>query len=165
MRRVITALLLAMGASAPALAALDISFSQPEAFTDAHLDRSYGTAPVERTMRGIERHLRNLSERWLPPEQTLRVEILDIDLAGRFDPLRALSPDVRTMLDITWPRIALRYSLQQDGRVLAAADEEVIDLDYLLRPRALMSRDPLRFEKAMLDDWFAARFGETRAGG
>jgi hypothetical protein len=163
MRRSAPALFLAVAlAAGPVSAAVDVSFSQPETFTDAHLGRSYGWVPVERTMQGIEQYLRRLGERWLQPGQTLRVEVLDIDLAGRFEPWRVL--DVRAMRDITWPRISLRYALEENGSLVATTEEEVADLDYLLRPRALVSRDPLRYEKAMLEDWFRDRFGESTAG-
>lgn len=166
MRGIAPALLLTAAlAATPAAAAVDVSFSQPETFTDAHLGRSYGTAPVERTIQGIERHLHRLGERWLRPGQSLRVEITDIDLAGRFEPWRALSPDLRAMRDVTWPRINLRYALEENGTVVATDEEEVVDLDYLLQPEAQRSRDPLRYEKAMLDDWFVARFGKAEAGG
>lgn len=159
------AMLLAAGAATPAMAAVDISFSQPESFTDAELGRSYGAAARDDTMRGIEQFLHDLGERWLRPEQTLRVEVLDIDLAGRFEPWRALAHDVRAMRDVAWPRISLRYALEENGQVVDTAEEDVVDLDYLQRPKARLSRDPLRYEKAMLGDWFRARFAVEPADG
>jgi hypothetical protein len=158
------ALLLAAGSAAPAAAAVDISFSQPENFTDADLGRSYGTAARDDTMRGIEQFLQGLGERWLQPGRTLRVEVLDIDLAGRYEPWRALGANVRAMREVAWPRITLRYALEENGQVVDTAEEDVTDIGYLLRPNARLSHDPLRYEKAMLDDWFRARFVETPAG-
>jgi hypothetical protein len=43
-----------------------------------------------------------------------------------------------------------------------SAQETVIDQYYLARPTRASS-DPLRYEKAMLDDWFRARFVDYRA--
>jgi hypothetical protein len=62
----------------------------------------------------------------------------------------------------TWPRIRLRYSLMQAGRVLSSGEESLTDMAYLQRPASARSMDPLRFEEPMLFDWFANRFGITR---
>jgi hypothetical protein len=157
------ALLLVLGLATPAAAAVDISFSQPERFTDAGRGDS---GEARRTvMQGIERFLQRLGRRWLQPGRTLRVEVLDIDLAGRYEPWRPLAFNLRAMRDVAWPRIRLRYALADNGRVIATAEEDVTDLHYLLRPKVRLSRDPLRYEKAMLDDWFRSRFVETVAGG
>ena len=164
MRTPIIATVVLALAAPPALAAVDVSFTRPERFTDAALDRSFGDEARQRTLEGIERHFRAMAERWLPPGRDLRVEIIDIDLAGRYEPLRAPSQDVRAMLDVTWPRITLRYALEENGRPVATAQEEVTDLDYLVRPQAQRSRDPLRYEKAMLDDWFRSRFAGSTGG-
>jgi hypothetical protein len=147
----------------PAAAAVDISFSQPERFTDA--DLGDGGQPRQAVMAGIERYFQRLGRRWLQPGRTLRVEVLDIDLAGRYEPWRPLAFNVRAMRDVAWPRIRLRYALADNGRVIATAEEDVTDLHYLLRPKVRLSRDPLRYEKAMLDDWFRTRFAEPVAGG
>jgi hypothetical protein len=40
----------------------------------------------------------------------------------------------------------------------------VVDPNYLVNPGIYFSpSDPLRFEKAMLEDWFRRRFGEQRS--
>lgn len=164
MRLPILAALLLPLLSGQGQAAVDVSFSQPEAFTDAELGRSYGEAARRRTLEGIERHFNSLAERWLRPEQDLRIEVLDIDLAGRFEPWHAMARDVRAMRDVTWPRIRMRFALAENGKVVETGEEEVTDLDYLLQPEARLSRDPLRYEKAMLEDWFRSRFGEPAGG-
>src|SRR6478735_7324829 len=63
--------------SLPAAAGLQVQFIEPERYTDAHLDRSYGTD--ERVLQIIERHLQGLAGRCLGPGDALQIRVLDID--------------------------------------------------------------------------------------
>jgi hypothetical protein len=139
-----------------------VTFTDPERFTDARLRGGYGAPALAPALDGIARHLAALGARDLPPNQTLTIEVRDIDLAGRFEPWRPLAYDVRYLREITWPRIKLRYVLQQDGNSLMSAEETIADQDYLRRPSGRFASDPLGYEKAMLDDWFRRRFVEHR---
>jgi hypothetical protein len=158
-------LLVALLMTAPAsraAAEVTVVFSAPERFTDASLHGGYGAHARAFALDAIARHLEALGARDLAPGQTLAIEVLDVDLAGRFEPWRAHDYDLRVLTGATWPRINVRYTLSENGRVLLSAQETVIDQYYLARP-ARASSDPLRYEKTMLDDWFRARFVARRA--
>lgn len=144
----------------PASAAVEVSFLAPERFVDAGRYPGERAKPGGGALRELALHLERLGETRLPADRTLKVEVLNVDLAGRFEPWRATAYDVRIMREATWPRVALRYVLEQDGRELARGEETLSDLNYLDRPAGRLARDPLRFEKAMLDDWFCARFAD-----
>lgn len=151
------------GWSVPAAAQVTVGFDHPEAYTDAALYRDHGGAKArEPAMQGIRQHLEQLGQRYLRPGQKLTIEILDIDLAGRFEPWRPLATDVRFMRDVTWPRIKLRYTLQDGGIVRATGTETLVDQTYQGRAGPYLTSDPLRYEKAMLEDWFRARFVDGR---
>ena len=145
-----------------AAATVSVTFEHPERYTDAGLYRERGEKAREPALHGIRAHLERLGARHLRPGQSLRIEVLDIDLAGRYEPWRVTTRDVRVLRDITWPRIALRYTLEQDGQPLASAEETLRDMNYLMRNHPGRSSDSLHFEKAMLDDWFRRRIVEGR---
>jgi hypothetical protein len=149
--------------SVPATAAVTVSFTEPENYRDASLDGSFRVEAGDKGLREIQRHLERLGERYLASGQELKVEILDIDLAGGHEPWRPRLDGARIMRDITWPRIRLRYVLENEGIVATTAEESVIDMNYLGRPSLYYSSDRLRYEKQMLDDWFRARFVEHQA--
>ena len=148
------------GSARAAPADLNVSFLHPEAYADAAYSRSYaGERERAEVMRDIERHLRGLADRALPPGDALRIEVLDIDLAGGFEPWRGPSAsDLRVLRGVTWPRIRLRYTLERGGQVVASAEELVSDMHHLMTSNRYMTGDRLRYEKAMLDDWFDRRF-------
>ncbi|MBW6398777.1 DUF3016 domain-containing protein [Roseomonas sp. HJA6] len=148
-------------AAAPAMAGVDITFVNPRGFTDAGLYRVGRVDENAPALTGLRRIFER-SGRGLPPGQDLKIEVLDVDLAGFFPPWRGTRPPIRVMEPTTWPRITLRYTLTQNGRVIGSDDAVLTDMTYLRRPAVARSTDPLRFEEPMIADWFAVRFGVTR---
>ena len=63
------------------------------------------------------------------------------------------------MRAVDWPRIKLRYSLENKDGVLASGDETLRDMDYLKHVNVNYAADPLRYEKAMISEWFLTRLG------
>lgn len=89
----------------------------------------------------------------LPTGQDLKVEILDIDLAGDVFP-RVSIRDVRvTKGSYDFPRIHLRYSIEQDGKVLRSGERELADRNYQLSVNTYRN-EMYNYEKQMLSEWF-----------
>lgn len=133
---------------------------------EVHADAAYSSAvgsECERAevQRDIDQHLKQLAERHLAPGRSLEIEVLDVDLAGRFEPFRFRSgADVRIVRNVTWPRMRMRYALTDGGQVTSSSEELVADLNYLMSINRYSSGDRLRYEKAMLDDWFERRISK-----
>jgi len=71
---------------------------------------------------------------------------------------------VRVYSDILPPSITLRYTLSPAGTIVAEGQDVLTDINYMTHVGTRsMGRDPLRFEKALLDGWFRARFAEKRS--
>jgi hypothetical protein len=62
----------------------------------------------------------------------------------------------------TPPKIRLRYRLERHHKVVAAGEDSLSDQSYQSRPDVARSSDVLRYEKAMLDDWFRQKFSAGR---
>jgi len=150
------------GWSVSAAAQVVVVFDHPETYTDAGLHADYGAKAREPAMQGIREHLEKLGRRTLRPGQKLAVTVLDVDLAGRFEPWHPLATHIRFMRDITWPRIKLRYTLEENGVVQSSNEEVLADQNYQAHAGTYLNSDPLRYEKVMLDDWFRARFGKVQ---
>ena len=156
-----------IGAAMASLAAvaapsvLSVSFVHPENYTDGGYHSALpGEQDRAEVQRDIQGHLQKLAERGLPADAVLNVEVLDIDLAGGFEPARLRAGgDLRIVRNISYPRIKLRYTLTRAERVVASAEELLTDINYLTPRNRYPSGDPLRYEKAMLDRWFEERIG------
>jgi len=149
-------LLLSLGFAAGSAvgATVEVSFVEEDKFSDIGFPRH----ERDTHLKVLATHLQRLGERGLPAGQTLKIEVTDVDLAGRVQigstrDLRVLSGGA------DWPRIELRYTLQADGKTLRSGEERVSDMNYLMRSTSLRNDEPLAHEKRMLDEWFAVRFG------
>ena len=152
-------LLLGFVAAAASAAAgtVQVDFVAPTTYADA--GRTLAEAQANRDT--LARYLQSLGERYLPAGDTLKVDVLDIDLAGTVLPrARGDLRITRGTADI--PKIRLRYTLAAADQAARSGEETVRDLNYLGHPVDYAGKDPLRFEKRMLADWFKARFVERK---
>ena len=148
-------LLLSLGLWASAAgAAVSVAFVNPQSYTDV------GRDPEDRSthMKEIETHLKQLGRRYLPHDQSLKIEVLDVDLAGHLSVSRP-GREVRILRGkADWPSMTLHYVLEAGGRVLLDRKESIADMGYLEHPIRDYSGQPLPYEKRMLDNWFKRRF-------
>lgn len=140
-----------LGAAGGALAAdVSVNYVKPDEFSDVPrsvIDR-------EQMQKEFSLYFAALARK-LPAGQTLKVDVLDIDLAGRMWPRRGGIDDIRILNGgADWPRMHLRYTLEENGRVLRNGDVELSNMNYQQRISHASDSDPLRYEKQMLDDWF-----------
>ena len=143
----------------PADAAVTVSFVRSDSYTDTG---RFGRE-ADAAMQEIEAHLKHLGERYLPANEFLKIEVLDIDLAGRRPFSVRFGADTR-ILDgrADWPSIKLHYVLESGSRILDDRQENVADMGYLLHPYGKYTTQSLPHEKRMLDEWFRQRFGTDR---
>jgi hypothetical protein len=148
--------LLLLLTSAGACAAAKVSFIDTEKMTDVPRFASEREA-MEAAFR---EHLETLAAK-LPAGQDLTVEFLDIDLAGDVFP-RVPVRDIRVLKgQADWPHMHLRYSLEQDGKVLRSGDQKIADPNYLMGS-SRHQQELYGHEKQMLDDWFRKEFPAAR---
>jgi hypothetical protein len=150
------ATLLAAG-SAQAVGRAEVSYVQPERFSDA----GFGSVERERTLKVLSQHFDRLAKR-LPDGQVLKVEVTDVDLAGEVDTLSVHRLRVMGQLPDA-PRMNLKFELRQGSQVLAQGEEQLIDLAYSLGSlRMRHHTGPLPYEARMLERWFDERLAGVR---
>jgi hypothetical protein len=141
---------------------VEVSFVQPATYTDAGNTQWDEAA----NLKALAAHLQGLGQRLLPANQTLRVEVLDVDLAGSVRPAARGATQLRVVRGgADYPRIHLQYTLQADGAAPRSGKEWLTDLNYSRGVARRGESEPLYHEKHMLDEWFKARFADGRAGG
>ena len=131
-------------------AGVAVTFSQPENYTDM----PFASYDKDQVMKELQQHFDKLGAT-LPAGQNLKVDVLDIDLAGRIEPRARASRDLRILRGNTdWPAITLRYALESQGKVLKSGEDRLTDMAYLMGFNHYNSGESLRYEKRMLDRWF-----------
>jgi hypothetical protein len=149
----ITFTLLTVAAAAQAGGTVNVKFVEPDKFYDAG-NRTFDQAA---NLKVIEQFMQQLGQRYLPDGQVLDIDVLDVDLAGYVRPTR--NGDLRVVRGkADWPSFSLRYALSSGGQALKSGEERVKDMNYTGHIPSYGTRDPLRYEKQVLDGWFKERF-------
>ena len=144
-----------------ARAGVTVTFTEPDKYTDM----PYGQYEKQRVMEAMQKHFVKLGA-GLPAGQDLKVEILDIDLAGRIEPFARATGDLRILRGkADWPAVTLRFDLQSQGKTLKTGEERITDMSYLSGYNHYTSGEFLRYEKQMLDRWFKKSVSDTKIGG
>ncbi len=135
---------------ASAEASTTVNFIEPEKYADmpfSQFDR-------DRVKAAFVEHFNVLGAK-LPAGQDLKIDITDIDLAGRIEPFATRTMDLRVLRGrADWPRMTLRYSIEADGKVIKSGDADIADMNYLSGYSSQYTGELLRYEKKMLDNWF-----------
>ncbi|NNG24787.1 DUF3016 domain-containing protein [Telluria aromaticivorans] len=151
--------LLALGAGA-ASAGVTVNYVESDKFADLPF------APWEReeVLRDLADHFAKLGKA-LPPGVDLKVDITEIDLAGREYPNARSGRELRVLNGMAdWPMIELRYTLTSNGQVVGSGSERLSDMSYLNRISRFSDSDSLRYEKRMIDDWFNKTILQKKPG-
>jgi hypothetical protein len=142
-----------------ARAAVTVSYNHPENFSDLPFASWDRTEALDE----LTRHFNKLGT-MLPPGQELKIDVLDVDLAGREYPGRRSGRDIRILRgEADWPRILLHYSLEENGNVIKGGDAQLSDMMYMTRINRYADGGQLRYEKQMINDWWEKNIGPTRS--
>ncbi|MGE3476006.1 MAG: DUF3016 domain-containing protein [Rhodospirillaceae bacterium] len=132
--------------------AADVTFTDPKKFMDATFDRPRTERNLREVQDAVAKMFSQLADKYLAPGQTLKVEVRDIDLAGRIVPTAA--NDIRVMSSSSWPRLAFAYTVTENGAVVHKGEADIHDFNYLTGFNRSFIGDRLRYERQMLADWF-----------
>ena len=115
---------------------------QPDRFADG------GTPDAQ----ALEKHVEERAARLLGPGERLAVDITALDRAGRTEPWRQGLGNVRVVRDVYPARIDLEFRVTgADGALLKEGKRSLRDLP--VADAGVYGNDPLRYERALLDEW------------
>jgi hypothetical protein len=157
MNRTLLAFVMALSSSA-ALAAGQVEVSFKPADQLADVGRG---SDRDRHVQALAAHFKSLGAR-LPDGQVLKVEVLDVDMAGELQPFRR-GEEIRVMKGAAdWPTMDLRWSLDSGGRTLGSGRERLSDMSYLSHPLRSGDTGAVAYEARMIDRWFEERVLGTK---
>jgi hypothetical protein len=142
---------------------VQVNFQNPDRYTDVDRFSDEST----RAMKAIRETLTSLGSRHLPANANLRVDVIDIDLAGRLIPSARAGKDIRVQGGYANPaNIRLHYLLEENGRVIVEKEETIHGLAYQRTISTRNSNEAFTHEKNMLEQWFReALAGRTATSG
>ncbi|MGZ4957806.1 MAG: DUF3016 domain-containing protein [Methylomonas sp.] len=153
---------IAVLASPQALGEVSVRFKAAEQYTDLVGGDSSRPIRDDDLLKELEKHFKELGERYLPKGDLLEISLDDIDMAGPNAPSGTPDyDDARFNRDMRPPIITLHYIWRdKDGKLKADKREEVTEQNFLIVRGSgyHTNNDPLYYEKDLLDRWFSRTF-------
>lgn len=149
-----------------AKAEVEITWDNPQDYTDVKPTNESRNRFRQRTLADLEEYIHELAEQ-LADGQTLTMKVMDVDLAGQVWPasfvgLGNSGADVRLIKRIDIPRMRFDYKLtDSSGKILQQATEfRLKDMAFQDRFNRMFNSESLRYEKNMLKNWFEEEFAQ-----
>ncbi|WP_051955785.1 DUF3016 domain-containing protein [Beijerinckia mobilis] len=135
-----------------------VIFYHPDRYSDSAFHNPGQGSTPSLVMSELNQYIQSLGNLYLPADQDLTVEILNIQLARfqeswAFTGNRARTPSLLAPP----PRITLRYTLTVHGQPFIDAQETLFSMNNLLDQTGQFLAGPFQYEKAILNDWFQRR--------
>ncbi|MDQ8181963.1 DUF3016 domain-containing protein [Pelagicoccus sp. SDUM812005] len=132
-----------------------VSFHEPSRYADIDYDGMNSEKGHQLVFEQIRSVFAETAHHWLPPSYQLEVTVLDIDLAGEYEPHRGANFP-RVIKEIYSPRIKFDYRvLDADGEIVREGSETLRNDSFLSDPtRAIKGNQEVAYDVSQLiRDW------------
>ena len=135
----------------------EIKWTNPDKYRDIQAGDENRKAFRKRVFSTFEKHFAKLAEK-LPAEQTLKIEITNVDLAGDVN-IGSIVHRIRIVTDLYFPSMKFSYQLTNaDNRVIKSAKVDLKDMGFMLTNNLRYRNESFSYDKKMLADWFKKTF-------
>ncbi|WP_286234507.1 DUF3016 domain-containing protein [Thalassotalea sediminis] len=129
----------------------EVTWQNPDKYRDVYAGQEHRAKFKKRVFKEFEQHFAKLAEQ-LPKEQTLKITVTDVDLAGD---VHETMDRIRVIKDIHIPRMKFSYQLvDASDHILQEGLENLKDMSFMMRSSLRYNNTFLHYEKVMLDQWF-----------
>lgn len=136
-------------------AKVSISFDEPQTFSDVEEDGMYSQAVFDRFSTEFENKVKKLADELLPKNAMLKMTVLDVDLAGEYEPSYfSGTKNVRVIEGIYPPRLKFEYEITHGGKTVAQGVGQTSDVTFMWNAsRAVYEPMEFVYEKNLIEEW------------
>jgi len=140
-------------------AEVEVNWNNPDSYRDINPANDSRQHYRDAVLADLEAHFKKAGQT-LPEDQTLVVNVNDVDLAGYVEYFIPSYPfGVRLVRDIDFPRMKLDYELKDaDGNTISMGSDDLKDMNFRFPTYGTRLRTPLDYEKRMIDHWYSKAF-------
>lgn len=130
-----------------------VEWQEPKKFRDIKTTNERQSRFEARLFETLTKNIDKEAEKVLKPNQTLEMQVSNLDLAGDMRPtFGATTSDLRIVKDMYPPRMTFTYQVLEDGQVIIAGDEKLTDMNFMSHVKRVNSK-PFEYETQMLKRW------------
>jgi hypothetical protein len=144
--------------SLPEQGPVNVRWQDPAKFSEIRYSHNASESRRGNWVETLAKHVRKYATPRLPAGERLDVEILDVELAGDYEPWRGIQfQDTRIIREIYPPRITLSFTRTgANGEVIAQGERKLVDHGFMMGANTSgLGSEQLRFEKTLLERWLA----------
>lgn len=156
-------LALVFGSALSNAAAVQFTWDDPATFRDIEQTNGSDARFQTRVIKQLEEQFTRQAAK-LPSDQTLHINIHDVDLAGFVEYFHPGYPfGLRVVRNIDFPTIELTYELKDaSGAVIKSGTRELKDLGFRNSSMVnMLNRDPFGYENELIKDWVNSELSEA----
>ncbi len=130
-----------------------ITWKNPSHFRDIKSSGGLQSRYQTRLFEVLTKNLEKLAEKVLTENQSLSLEVTNLDLAGDVRPaFNATSNDIRVVKSIYPPRMTFSYKVLEGKNEVVAGQEKLSDLGFMDTIHNTMNK-PFEYETELLKRW------------
>jgi hypothetical protein len=136
---------------------VEVSFNHPEQFADIRDGYLASEENKKEVLSALQEYIVQRAPSFLPKGDALRITFDNIKLAGVIN-IAGVVGDRRVILASTPPMFMFEWAVTDiSGKVIGSAKEKLEENNFKDLSSRADEGDPLRYEKAVLDDWMRNR--------
>jgi len=138
-------------------AKVEVKWTNPDSYRDIHPGDENRKSYRAKLFKRFDKHFAKLASR-LPKNQTLKIEVFDLDLAGDID--YGSIYRIRYVEDVYYPSIKFSYQLvNADNSTVKSGDINLKDVNFLQFNNTIRYHSQsYGYDKKMIADWFNKTF-------
>jgi len=135
--------------------AVTVVWHNPDNYRDVDAANGIKSRYLNRVLDDFEKYFHKELPKYLTDQQTIKVTIYDVDLAGDVRPMLIQGTDVRLVTRMYPPMMDVEYTISDaQGIVLRTTRKRLRDLAFDHGGSSMMFDRALAYEKIMLKRWF-----------
>jgi hypothetical protein len=150
---------MALATAGAQAATVNVQWNDPKEYRDIRAVQSSQQRFEERVIEELEEEFRDEAAK-LPADQTLNISVKDVNLAGEVEYFYRDYPfGLRVIRNVDFPQLELSYELRDaNDQVIQSGDETLQDLGFRFDAPTRADRSTLRYEKALIHEWYQQSF-------
>ena len=130
-----------------------VNWFEPNSYTDVKPVNGGKERYRTKVFKQLEQHFEKEAQKVLPDQLSLRIKVLDLNLAGDVTFNVGMNQEIRYIKPIHWPVIEFEYELLENGNVVKSEAVTLRDMAFMDR-LSNRSSSTLKYEKHLISDWF-----------
>jgi len=135
----------------------EVTWTNPDKYRDIKAGDENRNVFKARVYKTFDKHFAKLAKK-LPENQTLKIDITDLDLAGDVNISGGIH-QIRIITDLYFPRIKFSYNLVNADNTSAKAGEiNLKDMSFMMHGNLRYRNKSFGYGKRMIEEWFKDTF-------